>query len=120
MSTAVVHWPSGLPDRPAPANYAEPMPKLRIEGDVDLGPPKQRRYATAGWQKLRVTYDLTLAQCEVLYDFFRDDLGDGTLTFMGFHPRTGAQVKCQMTEPEFSTGGGDLWSASFELRVLVN
>lgn len=120
MSTAVAHWPPDLPDRPDQQGYSEKTPNTRIEGNTEIGPPKIRRFSTAALTKMEVSYMLTLLETEILLTFFNDDIGGGSLVFMGFHPRTGEQVKCLMTEPKFSTSGGDIWFASFTLLVLVS
>jgi hypothetical protein len=87
-------WPGTLPTIPLRDSYLEGQQQgSAIRSPEDHGPPKQRNRFTAAMKPFRVAYEMTGAQLDTFWTFYRTTLGNGALTFDGLpHPRTQAAV----------------------------
>lgn len=119
MTVAVAYWPGDLPDRPLARGYTEAPPNPSLAFEPDHGPDLVRGVGTAGIRPISITYQLDGAQSAVLDEFYVTTLKHGRLAFSIPHPRTGQMVTARMTEPSYSSPGGDVFYASLVLRVQV-
>lgn len=112
-------WPVTLPDKPLYDGYAEQPPDNRLRTQMDVGPPKQRRRATAGVRKIQCQFRLTKAQTEILDNFYDVICASGSLTFDWTHPRTGAAVVFTFgkTPPSHTVQADDVWLSRVELEI---
>lgn len=94
-------WPVSLPPRPTLQGYSEELPSTAIRSAMDTGPAKVRRRFTAAAIPFKVRWMLNASQVEDFRNFFRNDVYDGSLSFMMEHPRTG-----DSTEFRFDLGQG--------------
>jgi len=82
-------WPTSLPQCPILNGYAEEAQPNVAYFRPDVGPPKVRRRSTAKNYIATMTFRMTLAPLDIFYDFYGDDLADGSLSFTWTHPLTG-------------------------------
>ena len=117
------NWPGTLPTKPRQDSYRElQQPGAAIRTPVEQGPPKQRNRFTACIQSFQVDYDMTSAQVDTFWTFYRTTLGNGALAFDGLpHPRTQATVQQRFdvsNPPSDSASGWDSYVVSMNLEIL--
>lgn len=116
-------WPITLPTIALRDSYQELQQKgSAIRSPMDAGPPKQRNRYSATLKPFAVTYEMTSAQADTFWTFYRDTLGNGALSFDGLpHPRTQAAVtlRCDVsTEPTVTPTGWDSYAVALKLEQL--
>lgn len=95
----MVAWPGTLPQTPLYAGYEEKTPDLLVRTEMDTGPAKVRRRATAGVREITWPTVLTTAQVATLETFYITTLAGGSLTFTVAHPRTAVGSTWRFVEP---------------------
>lgn len=117
MSNAV--WPLTLPQFVLRDGFQEQAQKNVIKSEMDAGPPKRRRRFTKPLRTLQVRVHLTIAQSELLDEFFQQTLQGGSLPFDWVHPRTHEPMTAFIDEPPTYTPAGGLHViASFPLEII--
>lgn len=110
-------WPATLP-APALNSVRESPPKNKLRSPMDKGPPKERRRTTANVRPISFLLKCTLAQTQILDDFFTGDTASGVNEFDFTHPRTGATVSAKFaSEPEYSEVEGVLYECTIQLEI---
>lgn len=116
-------WPSGLPTIPLRDSYRERSHKgAAIRSPVDTGPPKQRNRFTATIKPYQAAYEMTGAQLDTFWTFYRTTLGNGAVSFDGLpSPRTQAVATHRFdvsNEPEAIPIGWDSYVVTMSLEQL--
>ncbi len=116
-------WPGTLPTVPLRDSYEESQqPGSAIRTPTDQGPPKQRNRFTAQVKIYRVTWEMTGAQLDTFWTFYRSTLGNGALQFDGLPtPRTLATANHRFNvseQPRVVPTGWDSYGVSCLLEVL--
>jgi 4-hydroxyphenylpyruvate dioxygenase-like putative hemolysin len=119
----MITWPGTLPTLSTEEGYSETqMPSAVIRTQTDTGPPKQRNRFTAFTKVYTVTFQMTSAQLDTFWTFYRETLGNGALSFYSLpEPRTGASVQSRIdtsTPPQVKRQGYDTFLVSMTLEVL--
>lgn len=115
----MVNWPSTLPNKFLKDGLSESPPDVILRTEMDAGPPKMRRIATAGERKITGTQSMTVDQVEIFDAFFNDDLYGGTVRFSWVHPRTGETKEFRFVSvPKYTGVGGDLLQVQMELEIM--
>lgn len=116
--TAVAQWPSEIPVEPRADGYSfSPQPNV-IVTEVDAGPPKRRRRATARLETFSERLKLTSVQRDTFWDFYGDMLADGSLSFMRAHPRTGLPREMVISEPPAEARDSGWWTIDLTVVIL--
>lgn len=89
MANAV--WPVDLPQKFL-LGASERLPNNVISSQTDAGIPKIRRRFTSAIKTYRGSVIMTAEQRDLLEDFFRNTLKDGSLSFEWRHPTQGVQT----------------------------
>lgn len=116
-------WPAGLPKIALIPGFREGQPtNAGIRSSVDSGPDKQRnRYSTLNLPFTAV-FEMTSAQLDLFWLFYRQTLGNGTLVFDGLpHLRTGEPVNHRFnvaTPPEDTADGWDSYLLTVTLEIV--
>ncbi len=119
MANAV--WPGGLPQLVAVDGYRESPPDNLIRTPMDEGPDHIRRARTSNSRAIQVQLDLTMAQIEILDDFYVSTLSDGSLPFDWVRPRqqTAATLRFVIQPTYTPQGGSDQWwRAAMVLEIM--
>lgn len=115
-------WPATLPDYFLARGFSEGMPDLRVESEMDEGPPYYRRWGTGDTYPVSGTIIMTKAQVATFKTFVNDTLVGATLSFEWEHPRTGATVDLTFSEiPSWSPverTNGQYYYVTIKLDVL--
>lgn len=116
-------WPVSLPTIPLRDNYQEGQQRgSAIRTPTDTGPPKQRNRFTAQVKIYRVSWEMTGAQLDTFWAFYRATLGNGAAQFDGLPtPRTAAVANHRFNvseEPQVTAIGHDSYSVSCLLEQL--
>lgn len=114
-------WPLDLPQRPLRDGYKEGGRQTLLRTQMDAGPAKTRRRATAGVRRIAARYAMSEEQLGRFLDFFEHDLADGAVPVWMPHPRTGETVRVSLaaSEPEWTPlGTGPRWAVALQLEVL--
>lgn len=86
---------------------------------MEAGPAKVRRRTSAGVDSLSYSIDLTRAQADLLWAFYKDALQGGALPFEATHPRTQAICRLRFLQPPaLKPLSGRLWIGKLSLEVL--
>jgi hypothetical protein len=83
-------FPASLPS-PTYEGYQEQLQNTVIRTQMDAGPAKVRRRATAAVRPLSLRWVLTEAQLETFISFFEDEVVGGSIAFDMTHPRKGIE-----------------------------
>lgn len=111
----MIAWSLALPQTINVDSFGADIGDTVLRSDMDVGPAKTRRRATKSVDVYTVLMDLTIAQYQVLYDFFDIDLNGGTTTFSFTNPLTGDLEEFRMFGPPKvrpKAGGGTTYVAS--------
>ena len=116
-------WPADVPYALERNDYREQLGDELLRSDLP-GPEKERRPARQGAPgSLGGTILMTLAEYDMLEEWFTDDLGGGTLSFD--MPRQGAsdpaadRITAIFQEPpELAGVSDDLWAVRVDLNSL--
>lgn len=116
-------WPGTLPTIPLQESYRETQQAgAAIRSQTDTGPPKQRNRFTAQVKTYQVVWEMTGAQLDTFWTFYRTTLGNGALQFDGLPaPRTGLTANHRFNvdqPPQASAIGWDSYAVSAMLEVL--
>lgn len=112
-------WPTTLPIRPSARSFNEQEEPNIARTNMDVGPPKVRRRATAAINRLELTYIMDSQQVEIMKDFIHFTLNDGAEFFDFFHPRTEVFIEVRLIEPPRITYAGfDRYNVSIILEEL--
>lgn len=115
----MVNYPDTLPDSLIVDGFTESPPDVILRTEMDAGPPKMRRIATAGERKIKGTQLMTSAQVEIFDLFFNDDLYNGTVRFSWVHSRTQRSAELRFVSvPKYTPAGGDMWHVHMELEIM--
>jgi hypothetical protein len=100
------------------------MPALALRTDMETGPAKVRRRATAVPRAFDLELSLSRNQVALFDAFYTDSIKLGALPFEWKHPRTGATCDMRITStptarPKAARGDGrEYWSLSFSVEIL--
>ncbi len=116
-------WPGTLPTTPLRDSYQEGQQAgAAIRTPTETGPPKQRNRFTAQIKTYRITWEMTSAQLDTFWTFYRDTLGNGAVQFDGLPaPRTLATVTHRFDvsqPPQVVATGYDSYAVSCAVEVL--
>ena len=116
-------WPGTLPIIPLRDNYKEGQQQgSAIRTPTETGPPKQRNRFRAQVRTYSIVWDMTSAQVDIFWTFYRTELGNGALHFDGLPtPRTGAVANHRFNveqPPEVTPTGYDNYNVMASLEVL--
>lgn len=112
-------WPLSLPQDVSSNNYQETPPNTIIRSQVEVGIAKQRSRTTGAARPISATLFLTLAQVEILDDFYTNDLGFGALSFDWKHPRTGLAATFRFTDvPTYPATSSVTFRVTLPLEIL--
>ncbi len=116
-------WPGTLPTTPLRDSYREGQQQgAAIRTPTESGPPKQRNRFRARVKTYQVTWEMTGAQLDTFWTFYRDTLGNGALPFDGLPtPRTLAVANHRFNvdqPPEAVASGHDSYDVTALLEVL--
>lgn len=110
-------WPAGLPQVPLAGAGSQAPFQAPTETEMEDGPPRARRTATASWTAISVRYVMDAGQFAVLEAFVRDTLGHGAGRFLIPRWRPGATAPLPLKQARIP-GGVYAWQASGP-RVFV-
>lgn len=112
-------WPGSLPDIPLVEQFQEQPPNLLLRTEMDAGPAKVRRRATAGVRPMRGLISCTKAQVATLDTFYVTTCVGGSLAFDWTHPRTGAAVSFRFRNPPmYVPDYAESWRVSLDLEAM--
>ncbi len=115
----MVAWPATLPQTPLIGGYKETVPDLALRTQMDTGPAKVRRRATAGVRPFQWPAILTTAQVATLDTFYVTTLNSGALPFTVNHPRTTVSESWRIVEPpEYVPLSGSLHRVNLKMEIL--
>ena len=119
-SELMATWPGTLPTFQdiLAESYKASMPANVIVSEMEIGPPKLRRRATAAVEPFSGTMRMTSAQLATFKTFYETTIAYGSLEFDATHPETEAAVEMIFTgQPQKAPVGPD-WLVSFSVGVL--
>jgi len=114
----VAAWPVTIPDTLLRSGYSQSCANVSIRTEMDVGPAKVRRRATAGVQPVQGQIELTTAQLGYLRTFYNTTLLGGSLRFSWKDPITEASAELRFVEPPSWTAIGIDWQVSLKLEIL--
>lgn len=118
----MITWPSTLPTLATSDGYRETQRSSTIRSETDTGPPKQRNRHTAFIKQYQLTFQMTSAQLDTFWVFYRETLGNGALSFYSLpEPRTGLAIHARIdtsNAPTVTRQGYDTFLVAFTLEVL--
>jgi len=114
-------WPGTLPTDFLTQGFVESAPDNVISSDMDIGPPKTRRRASAAVRPIKGVLKMTAAQVATHDTFFTDTTYDGAEAFDWTDPRTGGSVSFLYSPgapPTYESAGGDYWNVTINLLTM--
>jgi hypothetical protein len=119
----MITWPGTLPTLSTEEGYRETqLPSSSIRSQTDVGPPKQRNRFTSFVKQYSVIFQLTSAQLDTFWTFYRETLGNGSLSFYSLpEPRTGLAVQARFDNsqvPSVTRQGYDTYLVTVTLEIL--
>jgi hypothetical protein len=112
-----VLWPATLPQQPS--GYSQKAKPNTVRTQTDAGPTKVRRRFTKSVQEGQMDFLLTIAQRQILEDFFHNDLEDGVIAMTFVHPWKYTPVDMYVTDaPSYSADGPLGVRASFPVEFF--
>lgn len=105
---ALAVWPASLPQVPLIPQGSSAPYQPPVETQMEDGPARARRSATATWTAISYQYLVTAAQFAVFEAFVRDTLQHGAAQFMIPIWRPGARLPLPMRRARIS-GGSPSW-----------
>jgi len=121
---ADIVWPAGLPQAPLVRSLSETFPALALRTEMETGPAKMRRRATAVPRSFDIELSLTRNQVALFDQFYTDSIKLGSIPFEWKHPRTGAVCDMRITSTPNARpkaprqSGTEYWSLSFGIEIL--
>lgn len=116
----IASWPASLPQKPLADGFSETSPDLVARTQMDTGPAKMRRRATAGVTQVKCAFRLTADQLATFRDFMHSDLQDRALPYSWAHPVAGAVGRWRITaSPTIEPiADGLAWKVALALELL--
>lgn len=116
----MVAWPAAFPQLFEADGFSLEPVSGSTPIEVESGEPMSRRRFTGEMDNLQGTLPpVTFAIAQDIYEFWRDDLANGTSRFTFEHPLTSETVDVMfMAPPKFTPAGGLYWRVSVSLRTL--
>lgn len=116
-------WPITLPTKALMDGFMEGQPQgAAIRTQMDQGAAKQRNRYTALNLPFNAVFEMTSAQVDTFWTFYRTTLGNGALKFDGLpHLRTGATVNHRFdvsSEPQVRAVGWDSYQVQCKLEIV--
>lgn len=116
-------WPVLLPYKIMEDGYRELQPAgSALRSGVGYGPDKQRNRYTTIHRPFSGMFEMTSAQLDIFWSFYRSTLGNGVLPFDGLpHLRTGETVNHRFnvsTPPQVQPNGWDSFLVSVSLEIV--
>ncbi len=116
-------WPGTLPTIPLQDSYQETQQSgSAIRTATEQGPPKQRNRFRAQVKTYQVIWEMTSAQLDTFWNFYRLTLGNGAVQFDGLPtPRTLATANHRFNvdhPPVAAATGWDSYAVTASLEVL--
>lgn len=105
---ALPQWPAELPQIPRVSSGSTAPYQAPLETEMEDGPPRARRTATATWSALTVEYVMEAWQFATFEWFVRDHLSHGTGRFLMPMWRPGATQPLPLKTARI-TGGVPSW-----------
>ena len=93
-------WPASLPQELLQRGYSQREGDNVLRSQTDVGPPKRRRRFTAAIGKLSGQLMLNHADLATLLNFYKNDLKDGSLSFLfpdPLRPSSGQRMNDMIT-----------------------
>lgn len=114
-------WPSNIPTFLV-RGFSEQPGDGRLRTPMDAGPPKVRRRYTATVRKMRGTIQTDDTGLAAFETFLETTILSGSIPFDWEHPRTGADIVCQIGEnyPSWSpaNNAATRWDIELDLEIL--
>lgn len=114
-------WPSSLPQKVQVDSFQHEVGTGAIRTEMEVGPEFQRRRSTASPEAFTGRVWVTPTQYETFRTFWRDELGDGALSFDWQHPITLEPAKVQFdvtSPPRLSAVSGERFALTLQFEVL--
>lgn len=114
-------WPAALPQYPLTDGWKETLAKMSSRTAIDRFPYTQQQRTRAGASPLNQVLQMTSDQLDILWAFYENTLGHGTLTFVATHPMSGDLVRMRFRggeTPAATPIGYDTYNVSLPLEVL--
>lgn len=113
-------WPAALPQFVLRDGYQEAPRNNIVAFEPDDGPPIERPKRSVPMTDLSIRMRMTSVQYDLFLDFARNDLAEGTASFLMAHPRRRTQVLVRLAgQPRWQAAPrGDHWLLSFDLVVI--
>jgi hypothetical protein len=124
LSTTTIIFPASISRAPRVDELRETTPDTTLRSQMDVGPDKLRRRASAGVRTFEAVLDVTRTQVATLDAFYQADTAGGTLPFQWKNPRTGNTADFRFSsrpqyQPRAPRGDGtEFWRATFGLELL--
>lgn len=115
--TSIV-WPSSLPQVLRLDGQKGRRKSNVIRTEMDAGPIKARRRYTVTEKLFEGSVILTEEQRETLENWYKNDLGDGTLRFVMKDPQTLVPAEFRFTEDYDEDSLDGLWQITMKLEKL--
>jgi len=101
-----IDWPTTLPQ--APGSYSEQPKKIMVSSENDAGPLKTRPRFTKAARRGQMTFLLTIAQWDILDEFFETQLKGGAIAMNFRHPWAGTIKQMYIIDPPSYSNEGPL------------
>ncbi len=112
-------YPSGLQQKLNADNFGITFGDTTIRSGMDIGPDKVRSRFTDGIDQYTVGILMDFDDYDTLYDFYKDTLGNGTLSFAFVNPMTGDTDEFRfLGPPDIRPIGGRMFSVSMKWEKL--
>jgi hypothetical protein len=119
-----IAWPTGsnFPQRPYWASHTEESPANVVRTQMDTGPAKVRRRATAAPRFFNASTRCTMAQVEVFDAWFTGTLNHGSEEFQWYLPRDHGGTTYNMRlvgNPGYKPlSGFAVWEITYRCEIL--
>lgn len=112
-------WPATIPQALFTDGYGEAPPNVTIRSQMDFGPDKVRRRATAGVRPVSGKMVMTSAQLADFKTFYNTTILGGSLRFDWVDPYDGTTaVEMRFSEPPSWTAAEGNYEVSMKLEIL--
>lgn len=110
-----INWPTTLQQQANESGYSLVPGDVTLRSDMESGPPKVRALSTVAIDTHTVSIDIDKSkdQYNILMNFYRITLQQGTQTFTFEHPLTGELAVFRfLGPPKFTPMGGVFFKAN--------
>lgn len=111
-------WPSGLPDELLQPGYSQSSPDTALKTEMEVGPAKVRRRATAQPYPVKGILKLTESELGTLRTFYETTLIGGSLRFSHKDPVSLTAKELRFTAPPSWTMSNGFYVVQLEFEIL--